>query len=144
MAAAIPYAMMALSAAGSIGQAKYQERLHDLEAAQLKDMAISEKAMAHEEARKERKKAELLMSRAMAVAGASGTDVQSPGIQDIVSDIDEQGEYNALAALYSGATAEQSRRYESTIATAKGRNAINQGYMKAGASIFNNMSSMYG
>jgi hypothetical protein len=52
----------------------------------------------------ERRRAKLLRSRALSVAGASGAGVSDPTVTNILSGIDTAGEMNALSALYEGNT----------------------------------------
>ena len=52
----------------------------------------------------ERRRAKLLRSRALSVAGASGAGVSDPTVTNILSGIDTAGEMNALTALYEGDT----------------------------------------
>src|SRR5688572_12906051 len=57
---------------------------------------------AQHQAKSERRKAQLVRSRALAVAGASGAGVSDPTVSKILSDIDTEGELNALNSLWSG------------------------------------------
>ena len=73
-------------------------------------------------------KAQLLASRAMAVAGANGGDVTSPGVTKIISDIAGRGAYNAGVALYDAEDKARTlrlsasgSRYEGDVAEAGGR-----------------------
>ncbi|MDE2468610.1 MAG: hypothetical protein KGL35_07675, partial [Bradyrhizobium sp.] len=49
----------------------------------------------------EQLKTNLLISRAMAVAGANGGDATSPGVAHLVADLAGRGAYNAGVALYN-------------------------------------------
>jgi hypothetical protein len=48
----------------------------------------------------ERRNKELVASRALALAAASGADATSPGIVDIIADIEGEGAYRESVALY--------------------------------------------
>ena len=94
-------------------------------------------------------KAKLLASRAMAVAGASGGDVGSPGVVKVISDIAGRGAYNAGIALYDaedkartlrmGATAS---RYEGDVAEAGGKSKA-AAYLFGGAGNAANAASLF-
>ena len=72
------------------------------QARQLKRKAGQVMAQSQRQAAEERRQAELVESRARAVAGASGTDVESTGLKTIYGDIAAEGEYRALTALWNG------------------------------------------
>lgn len=76
------------------------------EAQQLDAKAKEEIAASQREAQDKRKEAALVNSRAQAIAAASGggAGVDAPSIVKIMSDTAGQGEYNAQAAMYGGAT----------------------------------------
>lgn len=76
----------------------------EFEADQLEYQAGQEIASSQRAALEERRKARILESRAIAVAAASGGAVDDPTIQDILADIQEQGEYRALTVLFEGKT----------------------------------------
>lgn len=59
----------------------------------------------------ERRRAKILRSRALAVAGSSGAGVQGdPTVDKILTGIDTEGEYRALTSLYEGDTTAQALR----------------------------------
>lgn len=51
---------------------------------------------------KERKNKELIASRALALSAASGSDMSSPDIVNILADIEAEGVYRESVALYEG------------------------------------------
>lgn len=119
----------------AIGEGKTAKRIANIEAEQLKKQGIASKAEAVQTAKHERKKSELMQSRAKALAGKSGSAVSSGDVQKAISDIDQQGEYNALAALYSGYSAANSKEYEASLRKTQGKIAQRQAYIKAGSTI---------
>jgi len=144
MAAALPYISAAATIGSSIGQANAQEQIGEIQARQLRKQAIAEEASAVQTAKFERKKAEHLSSRVKALAAASGSSVSSVDIQNTLSDIDEQGEYNALAALYSGQTASDSKQYAATVAQSRGKQAKQGAYASSGGTILDFAANKYG
>lgn len=142
MAAVLPYATAAVSVASTIGQADAAEQIAKIEADQINKQSIADTAMAAQDAKAERRKAEQLKSRVNALAaksGASGLDIDRT-----ISDIDSQGEYNSLAALYSGATSSASKKYAAQTAIARGKSQKASGYMNAGSTILSSMDNIYG
>ena len=95
-------------------QAKY-------EAAQMEAQGKSEQATAQRAAIEERRRKRVVQSKAQMLSASSGAGALDPGALDIVGDLEGEGEYNALAALYSGESAASAlrsgatlRRYEGT------------------------------
>lgn len=137
---ALSYIAMAASLSSTLTQGQTQEKIASIQASQLKKQAIADTADSVQTAKLERKKAALLSSRVTALAAASGSAVSSVDIQNSLSDIDEQGEYNALAALYSGQTAASSKRYQARVTEYEGAAAVSQSKLKAGATILSTMN----
>ena len=147
MAAAAPYiaaAGTAISVYGTIAQGNADEALAKMQAAQLKKQALSDQAESQIVAREEKKKADYLQSRVRALAGASGTGMDSPNVVNTMADIDEQGSYNALAALYSGTTSARSKDLAAQMAMLEGKSSKRSAGMKAGSTILTSAGSWYG
>lgn len=141
-AGALPYVTAGLSVATTIGQSNAQEQIANIEANQLEAQAIADQAEAAQTAKFERKRTEELKSRVTALAaksGSSGLDVDRT-----ISDIDEQGNYNALAAIHSGTSAASSKRYAATVSKSRGKQAKSSGYAQGGATILGAMDNLYG
>ena len=143
IAATLPYISAAATIGTSIGNANAEQRVADIRAAQLKKQSIADKAEAVQTAKYERKKSEQLQSRVMALAASSGSAIESPDIQNALSDIDEQGEYNALAALYSGFSSANSKSYAADVATSSGKAAKASGYQSAAGTILDFAANKY-
>lgn len=106
-AAALPYisaASTALGVGAQIRQGNVQANLLQQQAQERSEDAKAVQAEAQREAMLERKKARNLMSRARAVSAASGAGASDETVTNILTDIDTQGEVNALNALHSGNT----------------------------------------
>lgn len=58
----------------------------------------------------ERRRAKILRSRALAVAGKSGAGVSDPTVTKVLADLDTEGEFRALTSLYEGDTTAQALR----------------------------------
>lgn len=124
-----------LNVFSAIGEGKTAEKISKIEAAQLEKQGVAAKAEAVQVAKNERKNADLLQSRAKAIAAKSGSSVSSLDVQNALSGIDQQGEYNALAALYQGYSSAASKNYAAKMAITEGKIKKRQSYIKAGSSI---------
>lgn len=121
-------------AAGKAAEAEGRARQvgAEYEAAQLDTQAGQERAAAQRTAMNERRKGDLVASRARAVAAAGGGALDSPDIQDILSNIENERDYRSGVALYEGEerargldTGAVARRYEGASYEAAGRTARN-------------------
>lgn len=106
MAQAILPAMMvagaAVSAGGTILGAKSEAKELRREAAQLEANAGQERAASQRTAIEERRQGRLAASRALAIAAASGGGADDPTVVNAIADLEGDGEYRALTALYEG------------------------------------------
>lgn len=142
MAAALPYISAGIGVASTIGQANAQDKIANIEADQLQKQSIADTASAVQDSKMERRRAEMLKSRVTALAAKSGSS--GGDVNQAISDIDQQGEYNSLAALYSGATSSNSKKYAAETARARGASQKSSGYMNAGSTILSAMDKQYG
>lgn len=134
-AAAAPYVALATTAAAGISQVEAGRGA----AAQAKLAALEDdreanatQAIAQRQAEQERKKARYLRSRALAVAGASGAGVGDKGVSDILTDIDTEGDMNAMNILWSGDERARVLRSGAAQRRSEGEAAKGAGYL-AGA-----------
>ena len=74
-----------------------QYRAAQMEQAAGQEIASSQRARMEEERR-----ARIMASRAMAVAGASGGGVADPTVVDLIADIEGEGAYRSGVAIYEG------------------------------------------
>ena len=72
------------------------------QAAQAQQQAGQERATAQRAAIEERRKADLALSRGQAVLASSGGGTLDPTAMRLMGGIAQQGEYNALSALFQG------------------------------------------
>lgn len=140
--ALLPYISAGMSLISTIGGSGSQEQIANIEAEQYERQALADTAQSVQDAKFERRRAEQLKSRVTALAGKSGTS--GLDIDRAISDIDEQGEYNALAALYSGSTSAASKRYAASAAKARGKSSKSSGIMDMGSTILGAMDQFYG
>jgi len=134
---------MAAAAAGAmntIAQGQYADKQGKAAFKQLREQANRSEALSQREAIERRREANLISSRALAIAGASGAGVDDPTVENILHDIGTQGEYNVLSALYDGKLQARSERYQAETAREEGRMAKKASYLQA---IGNLGKSMY-
>ena len=117
--------------------AQYQAAQYEVNAKQAEIAAGQERAASQRVAHERRRNATLLASKAQAI-GASGGGGLDPSTVDIISDIDAEGEYGALAALYQGEEAAMGREDQARMNLAQagasryeGKVAKQQGYYNA-------------
>lgn len=142
MAEAMAIGGAALKAGGSIFGGLSANKAAKAEARQLETQAGLERATSQRQAMEERRQARLLNSRALAVAAASGGGADDPSIVNLMSDIDGEGAYRALAALYEGETEAQGMEAQAKARRKEGKNAKIAGFINAGSSLLGAGSSM--
>jgi hypothetical protein len=145
-AAALPYisaASTALAVGAQVKAGNEQKNQMEILAREREEDAKAVQAESQREALNERKKAKNLMSRARAVAGASGAGASDPTVTDILTDIDTQGETNYLNALYSGNTVARGLRSGAATARRTGRAAQTAGNMNAASTALGGATSWH-
>lgn len=146
LSAALPYisaASTAIAVGSQYQQGKAQQAALQLQAQERKADANAAQAEAQREAAIERRKARNLMSRARAVSAASGAGASDPTVTNILTDIETQGEVNALNALYSGNTAAQGLRRGAQVAQNEARAARSAGLLNAASTALGGATSWY-
>lgn len=150
MAAAVPYIPALIGAAGTLFSASNQadagsqeKELANYQASQLERNAGQSQAVAQRQAIEERRKARLLESRAQAVAAASGGGASDSTVVNLIGNIEKQGEYNALTALYNGDMQAANMKEEAGIRRKTGKAAAYAGQTQAASTILSGASSLY-
>jgi hypothetical protein len=127
-----------LNVAAQRKQAKQAEQAAELEGVQLERRAMAERAMSQRAALEERRQARLAQSALQARAGGGG-----PDIDRLDADIEADGEYRALSALFSGDTAANSSTFAAQTRRAAGRDAASASRLGQAASLLSLGSKMY-
>lgn len=146
LSAALPYVAAAstvLTTGAAIQQANAQKTQLEAIARAREEEANAQAAEGQRAAIIERRKARNLMSRARAVAAASGAGVSDPTVIDQITDIETQGEVNALNAMYSGNTAARGFRQGAAIARNEADASQTAGYLGAASTALDGASSWY-
>lgn len=146
LSAALPYISLASTALAGVSQyqqGQAEKAQLDLQAAHREKQAKAEAAESQRDALNERRKARNLMSRARAVAAASGAGASDPTVSALLTDIDSQGEMNALNALYSGSTAARGYQQGADASRREGRAVARAGTMDAASTMLSGATSWY-
>ena len=129
---------------------KAQGAAKDYEAAQLDVNAKQTVAASQRKAQEEKRKSDLIASRALAIAAAGG-GAGDKSVVNIISDLKGEGSYRAMLALYEGE--DRSRllraqagvsRYEGEMLRETGKAKKRAANIKALGSLFEGGASMYG
>lgn len=148
MAQALPIALTVgaglLSAGGTIIGAKGEAKELRKQADQLEVKAGQERAASQRRAIEQKRQADLLSSRAIAVAAASGASVDDPTVLNILADIEGEGEYRALTALYEGEDEARGLEFEARARRREAKNTKKAARFKAAGSIIGAGSSIFG
>lgn len=154
-----------LSAASSIQQGKAQQQLMNYQAQQAQNIANAQAQQLEYQAGQERAASQqrliaenrtkrLAMSRAQALAAASGGGSLDPSVINIMGDLETQGEYNKGTIMYEGEEAAKGNEYQAAVTRSQGnaQAAIDRfsgkmyrqaGFMEATNTIMKGGSSLY-
>lgn len=118
--------LMAGRGARAAGEA--ERRAAEFQARQLEQNAGQSVAASQRSAEEERRKARLVTSRALAVAAASGGGASDVTVQNVIANLDAEGAYRAMVALYEGEDkarqlnmAASAKRYDGELAAKAGK-----------------------
>lgn len=95
---------MALQAAGTLLSAQEGVRNARYERIMLRQQANAARAAGSIEAQNADREGRMKISRAIAVAAASGGGVNDPSVVNAIADLDAEREFNAMSALFEGET----------------------------------------
>lgn len=105
----------------------------EFQALQLDINAKQQQAAARRSANEELRKSELLQSRALAVAGASGGSASDPDILRITSRLAQEGQYAADTHTYNGDEAARAMRIGAAVSRYEGKQARKVSVTRAGS-----------
>ena len=117
LAGALQAGGLAVGAAGTVNSINAQNRAASFEARQITAQGKAEQAEATQAAREESRKKDLLVSRARAVSAASGGGLDL----ELIGDLEGEGEYRTLTALWQGEEAMKGRKAQAASRIASGR-----------------------
>jgi hypothetical protein len=131
-----------VSAKGYIAEGKAEDFMAKSRAQQLRQQALADRAESQAVAGAERKKAKQLNSRIRSASAASGTGMDSPDVVNAMADVEGQGVYNALSALYSGETAARTKNLAALMSEYEGKQAKRNAKLKSTAAIISGVANI--
>lgn len=136
-----------LSGLGQIQAGKAANNSAKFQAAQLEQQAGQEKATSQRVAIEERRRSDIAISDATAAAAASGGGATDPTVLNIQGGLAEQGEYNALSALFQGDDRAAGLKLQAASARSQGKQAKRAGLIGGASTILSgiggSLSSKY-
>lgn len=131
-----------VSAGTAVSTGNAQRTAANFTATQQNAAAQSTMAAGERSAANETLKAQLLASRAMAVAGAGGGDASSPGVTHVIADITGRGAYNAGVAMYDAEDKARELNLQADATRYAGGVAQQGGQQKAAAYMFGSAGNL--
>lgn len=125
-------------------QADSQARALELKAAADRVQANQEAAYQQRQALTERRKTDLALSRAQAVAASQGGLATDPSTLNVEEGIAQQGQYNVLSAIAAGKTREASLNYQSDIDLFNAGRYREAGPVAARGAVYSGLGSLAG
>lgn len=146
-----------LTVSGGLKQASAAEaagararQASEFQAAQMEQQSGQATASAQRRSLEQRRRAQMVASRALAVSAASGAGASDPTIETIISDIAGEGAYRAGIELYQGEERARQLRmgadaaiYEGQVAEQSGREKASAARMQAFGSALSGSGSLY-
>lgn len=151
MAAALPFIAIAAMGAGTIMQANAEKKAGNaankqakFQATQMEQQAGQERAGAQRQSIEARRKANLAISRATALAAASGAGATDPTVMDVIGGLVSEGELAAGTARYQGEEKARGMETQASATRYEGKLAKQASRMKARATIIQGIGQMAG
>jgi hypothetical protein len=130
------YVATAAKVVGTLKAGQAQQAQQEALANQDRVDANTSQVQAQMAAENERRRAKIVRSRALAVAGASGAGANDPTVQNIMTGIESEGELRALNALWEGDTKAQGYRQDAITRRRMGGAIRQASYLNAAGSFF--------
>jgi hypothetical protein len=132
-----------LNAGGQFAEGAFARDMARAQATAYGQMGHNAVGAAQGEAAGIRRDTKRLQSRARAVAASSGGASTDAGVQNVIGDIGQQGEYNAMAALYEGQEAQHIYNTRAAMAKAQGKADFRTGALRGATTIMAGTKSLY-
>jgi len=132
-----------IGAASQAQQGQQQKIQAESEARQLEEQAKNEFATSQLQAMEDRRQSRLAQSRAQAVASSSGADPTSTSFVRNISEMEGQGELNALTSLWSGSERMRQINNQASATRVSGSQAEKAGNIGALTTLMRGGSSLY-
>ena len=138
---ALVAASAAMSAASAKSSAKAQKNAAEYSAAVERNAAMTAQQQAEFDAQQIRDKSRRLVASQRAAFAASGIDPNSGRATDVSADTKNQGEMEALIAIYTGRSSATGHLAQSRLDTMRGDAAHRAGNINAASSLLSGASS---
>lgn len=146
LAAAGPWlaaAGTAVTVLSAVQQGQAQKAAADAQATALRNQANADEAAAERSAIQTRRQGQYIMSRAQALAAASGAGATDPTVATVIGGIAGETEYDALTQLYTGQTQGGNARSAAQAATNEGKAAAQAGVWRAAGAALSGANTIY-
>lgn len=131
-----------VSAVGTLAAGAQAKNTAEFEAAQYRQKANEERAVASRTMQNERRQKELVISKLNANAAQASGDTTDTGVLNLVGGIEKEGEYQALSAFARGENAARGLEDQAYMTKRKGEFAQTASYMKAAGSVMEGISGI--
>lgn len=112
-------------------------------AAQLRQNANATRASAQRESINQQRQTQFMTSRAQAVAAASGGGASDPTVVNNIANIEGEGEYRRLTALYNGESQATGQENQARVVERGGQASAQAATVANTSTILNSASSYY-
>jgi hypothetical protein len=129
-------------AGGSIYSGIKQEEFAKTQAKAMRDKGDQEFAIAQRRAMESRRQKRQALGRAQVVAASSGAGTGDT-VTDIMTGIEQRGEYNALTDMFNGQVARNDLYRDAKMTVQGGRDAKVAGFIGAGTGLLNSAGTIY-
>jgi hypothetical protein len=131
----------ALSAKSALDQGKYQEELGQAQNEALQQKANQDAAAAQRQQEQTNRQTQFTLSRDQAISAASGGSATDPSVLNVEGQVAQQGDYNALTALYNGQSRAQADQYQGSIDLFQGNRAGQAAPLNAATTLLSGFSN---
>lgn len=142
--AAVSLAGTAMGAMGSIRQGQQQKLNADYEALQLTKNAKQTEAAGQQAALEKRRQYDILQSRALAIAGASGAGALDPDVLNIIGGLNAEGERAFGTELYNARSNAGAMESQAAATRYQGQQSETAGYTRGAATALSGMADVAG
>lgn len=123
-------------------QAKSQQNMLNYKAEQARVQAGQQRAASQRTAAEQRRRAAIVSSNARAAAATSGGSVSDPTVQNIIGNIEGEGEYRALTSLYQGEDAARGMETQANLWNYEGDQYAQAGETKSSSTLFSGIAGL--
>lgn len=134
----------AMGAVGTIRQGQQQKLNADYEALQMEKNAKQVEASGQQAALEKRRQYDILQSRALAIAGASGAGALDPDVLNIIGGLNAEGERAFGAELYNARSNVNAMDSQAAATRYQGQQSQTAGYVRGAATALSGVADAAG